>query len=156
MRKRLVPALVMLVIASAALAQTAASPVAKSAARNTVQPQSPSPTVAKPASGSTTKTARKTAAKGPAKKATRARHSAQDSTAKVAKETRTLQDIHIEGEIPVPQVLFITARDQRRFVDFQYQRYVKTSQEVGAQTAFPSRILVIGSQPTAQEKETRP
>ena len=71
-------------------------------------------------------------------------------------ETRTLQDIHIEGEIPVPQVLFITARDQRRFVDFQTRRYLKTSQEVGTQTAFPSRIVVIGSQPADAQKETRP
>lgn len=69
---------------------------------------------------------------------------------------RTLQDIHIEGEIPTPQVLFITARDQRRFVDFQTQRYLKTSQEVGEQTVFPSRIVVTGNRPADQPKETRP
>src|SRR5882672_5250818 len=44
---------------------------------------------------------------------------------------RTLEDIHIEGEIPVPQVLFITARDQRRFLQFQHRRYLKTSREIG-------------------------
>jgi hypothetical protein len=71
-------------------------------------------------------------------------------------ETRTLQDIHIEGEIPVPQVLFITARDQRRFVDFQHQRYLKTSQEVGLQTALPSRLVVTGSPQTDPTKENRP
>lgn len=69
---------------------------------------------------------------------------------------RTLQDIHIEGEIPVPQVLFITARDQRRFVEFQTQRYLKTSQQVGEQTAFPSRIVVTGAQAAAPAKETGP
>ncbi len=37
--------------------------------------------------------------------------------------SRRLEDIHIEGEIPVPQVLFITARDQRRYLEFQHRRY---------------------------------
>ena len=67
--------------------------------------------------------------------------------------TRTLQDIHIEGEIPVPQVLFITARDQRRFLDFQHRRYLRTSQQVGEQTALPSWIGVTGQQPTDARKE---
>ena len=66
---------------------------------------------------------------------------------------RTLQDIHIEGEIPVPQVLFITARDQRRFLDFQHRRYLRTSQQVGEQTALPSWIGVTGQQPTDERKE---
>lgn len=86
----------------------------------------------------------------PAKKAP-----AAGATAK-ATGPRTLQDIHIEGEIPTPQVLFITARDQRRFVDFQTQRYLRTSQEVGEQTVFPSRIVVTGNRPADQPKETRP
>ena len=67
---------------------------------------------------------------------------------------RTLQDIHIEGEIPVPQVLFITARDQRRFVDFQHRRYVQTSQEVGVQTIFPSEIALTSDAPAALPRET--
>lgn len=66
---------------------------------------------------------------------------------------RTLQDIHIEGEIPVPQVLFITARDQRRFLDFHHRRYLKTSQQVGEQTVLPSWIGVTGQQPTDAGKE---
>jgi len=55
---------------------------------------------------------------------------------------RTLDDIHIEGEIPVPQVLFITARDQRRFMEFQHHRYARTSLELGRGTAMPSRIVI--------------
>ena len=55
---------------------------------------------------------------------------------------RTLDDIHIEGEIPVPQVLFITTRDQRRFMGFQYRRYLRTSRKLGEDTAVPSRIIV--------------
>ncbi|HTK31958.1 MAG TPA: hypothetical protein VL332_08355 [Candidatus Saccharimonadaceae bacterium] len=69
--------------------------------------------------------------------------------AKAAKRTavtpatgpRTLGDVHIEGEIAAPQVLFITARDQRRFVEFQHHRYLSTSRELGARTAFPTRIV---------------
>ncbi len=53
---------------------------------------------------------------------------------------RTLDDIHIEGEIAVPQVLFITARDQRRFMDFHHHRYLRSSQQLGEATVLPSRI----------------
>jgi hypothetical protein len=67
---------------------------------------------------------------------------------------RKLQDIHIEGEIPVPQVLFITARDQRRFVDFQQRRYLRTSRELAEQTNFPSRISLVGSVSPEARKET--
>ena len=42
---------------------------------------------------------------------------------------RRLEDIHIEGEVPVPQVLFITARDQRRFLESHHERYLRTSRE---------------------------
>jgi hypothetical protein len=62
--------------------------------------------------------------------------------ARSAMSARTLDDIHIEGEIPVPQVLFITTRDQRRFVEFQHRRYLKTSQMIGEETLVPSRIIV--------------
>jgi hypothetical protein len=67
---------------------------------------------------------------------------------------RTLDDIHIEGEIPVPQVLFITARDQRRFMEFQHHRYARTSLELGRGTAMPSRI-VIPEPSTAERKENQ-
>ncbi|TMQ67214.1 MAG: hypothetical protein E6K78_05410 [Candidatus Eisenbacteria bacterium] len=66
---------------------------------------------------------------------------------------RTVEATHIEGEIPVPQVLFITARDQRRFVDFQHHRYLNTCLELGEQTAFPSRIAVVGNRPVEARKE---
>lgn len=106
-------------------------------------------------------TAAKTAAhakKPAAKKPVTRAKAARDTSATAAKATspRTLQDIHIEGEIPTPQVLFITARDQRRFVDFQTQRYLKTSKEVGDQTVFPSRIVVTGGRPADEPKEQKP
>jgi len=64
---------------------------------------------------------------------------------KGAASARTLEDIHIEGEIPVPQVLFITTRDQRRFVGFQHRRYLRTSRKIGEDTVVPSRIMVTGA-----------
>ena len=57
---------------------------------------------------------------------------------------RRLTDVHIEGEMPVPQVLFITARDQRRYVDFQHQRYLRDSRALGAATATPTRVTAAG------------
>lgn len=69
---------------------------------------------------------------------------------------RTLESIHIKGEIAVPQVLFITARDQRRFMDFQHRHYLKTSREVGERTVLPSRIAVTGNRPNDARKEIAP
>lgn len=94
-------------------------------------------------------TARRPAAP-PASKAasgTKATASAEpdDASARARGGPRTLEDIHIEGEIPVPQVLFITTRDQRRFVGFQHRRYQRTSRKIGEDTAVPSRILVTGT-----------
>jgi len=115
------------------------------------------PSVAKaPAKGSSVA---RTAAKGPSVAKAPAKGlpgaKAPAKTGPAAKEApRTLQDIHIEGEIPVPQVLFITARDQRRFLDLRHRRYLRTSQQVGEQTVFPSWIGVTGNHPTDARKET--
>jgi hypothetical protein len=60
-----------------------------------------------------------------------------------------LEDIHIEGEIPAPQVLFISARDQRRFMESHHRRYLKSSRELGEATPLPSRIVVTGRTPAS-------
>ena len=70
--------------------------------------------------------------------------------------SRRLEDIHIEGEIPVPQVLFITGRDQRRFLDFQHGRYLKSSVEVGQKAVYPSWITLVGLRPHEVRKEPMP
>jgi hypothetical protein len=83
-------------------------------------------------------------------------HTTADSLARPGSRVapRTLDDIHIEGEIPVPQVLFITARDQRRFMEFQHHRYTRTSLELGRGTAMPSRVVVPEPGPVlGKEKE---
>jgi hypothetical protein len=67
---------------------------------------------------------------------------------------RRLRDVHIEGEISVPQVLFITARDQRRFMDFQHHRYLQTSVQLGAATPLPRWVAVTHDAPNSPRKET--
>lgn len=66
---------------------------------------------------------------------------------------RTLSDVHIEGEIPVPQVLFITARDSRRTMDFQHHRYLKTSLQLGEATQVPTWVAVMNGSPVQSRKE---
>jgi len=69
---------------------------------------------------------------------------------------RRLEDVLIEGEIPVPQVLFITTRDQRRFIDFHHRRYLRTSLELGAATPLPVWSTVVTARPAEDRKETQP
>jgi hypothetical protein len=69
---------------------------------------------------------------------------------------RVLDDIRIEGEIPVPQVLFVTARDQRRFMEFQHHRYQITSLELGRATPGPSRLVVTSPSLTAPSSTPSP
>jgi len=76
-------------------------------------------------------------------------------TPRVRPGARTLEDIHIEGEIPVPQVLFITARDQRRFLEFQHGRYLRSSRKLGEDTALPSWIVVTGTRPAENGGSSR-
>jgi hypothetical protein len=79
--------------------------------------------------------------------------SAAPAKARTPELPRTLADVHIEGETPVPQVLFITARDQRRFADFQHHRYLKTSRQLGDPSVLPTWILV-NPNPTPSGKES--
>jgi hypothetical protein len=72
----------------------------------------------------------------------------------VAKErARRLEDVYIEGEIPVPQVLFVTGRDQRRFFDFQHRRYLQQSLEASGDAAAPTWVRVVGNRPISGRKE---
>jgi len=62
------------------------------------------------------------------------------------KGIRTLDEITIEGEIAVPQVLFITARDRQRYHDFLHRQYLRTARELGRETVFP-RAIGLGPRP---------
>ena len=72
----------------------------------------------------------------------------RDSSARTVAAPRRLEDIHIEGEIPAPQVLFITARDQRRFTKFHHRRYLKSSVQVGETTLLPTRVALTSQSTT--------
>ena len=57
-----------------------------------------------------------------------------------SKGIRTLDEITIEGEIAVPQVLFIMARERHRYLDRLHRRYLKSSVEIGRETKFPTQF----------------
>ena len=61
----------------------------------------------------------------------------------VAPVSRTLEAIRIEGEIDVPQVLFITARDYRRFRDGAPKKYQTTSADIAKTIPLPNRVRVV-------------
>jgi hypothetical protein len=114
------------------------------------------PAVAAPASARpATRTAPTTAHRNPAKPHAAAGATADSAAVAPGKASaRTLEDIHIEGEIPVPQVLYITAREQRRFMEFQHHRYIKSSRDVGAATAPPTRIVMSRAQTPPERSHT--
>jgi hypothetical protein len=63
------------------------------------------------------------------------------STVAAAKdEDRTLEAIQIEGEIAVPQVLFITSRDHPRFRDGLRERYHRTALDIAGEATWPRRL----------------
>ena len=66
---------------------------------------------------------------------------------------RRLDDIHIEGEIPVPQVLFVSAREQRRFLDFQQARWLRSARQLGESTPVPTTV-VRSTNPVTRAEET--
>ena len=58
-----------------------------------------------------------------------------------SKGIRTLDEITIEGEIAVPQVLFIMARERHRYHDRLHLLYLKSSLEIGNETVFPTELV---------------
>jgi hypothetical protein len=104
-------------------------------------------TAAEPKPGSASTAARKADAV--------AKPASTPTTAGQTTAPRTLDDIHIEGEIAVPQVLFITARDQRRILDFQHRRYLETSRQIGEGASFPTRIALLPNPTIETRKEIR-
>jgi hypothetical protein len=53
---------------------------------------------------------------------------------------RTLDEITIEGEIPLPQVLFIASREQPSYADLVHRTFVRSSADVGRATSLPVRV----------------
>ena len=81
---------------------------------------------------------------------------APDPAAQTKQSARRLEDIHIEGEVPVPQVLFITGRDQRRFLEFRHKEYQQSGVEVGRAAVLPSHFQLVGIPPSTVRKEIAP
>ena len=73
---------------------------------------------------------------------------------KGAKGVRTIDAINIEGEIAVPQVLFITSRDNRRYRDGLGKSFRMGTLDVTRSTVMPSRLCVAGkSEPESSKEE---
>lgn len=64
---------------------------------------------------------------------------------------RTLEAINIEGELTIPQVLFITSRDHPRHRDGLRERYRKSALEIGRETVFPRRFRTLAGHPQPQK-----
>jgi hypothetical protein len=58
---------------------------------------------------------------------------------------RTLSDIQIEGEVDMPQVQFITARERYRTHDFHHRRYIKSFEQIGRAYRSTRRVSIVGS-----------
>lgn len=57
-----------------------------------------------------------------------------------AQADRTLDEITIEGEIAVPQVLFISGRDQWRYTEFLEETFLPSGVELGGSLRVPSSV----------------
>jgi hypothetical protein len=55
---------------------------------------------------------------------------------------RTLDEILIEGEVAMPQVLFITAREPYRFADTAHRLYLVDSEDVRAFISYPFPLWI--------------
>src|SRR5215470_15510970 len=98
----------------------------------------------------------------PARSAVRARSSAthapaapSPSAASKSAGPRRLEDVKIEGEIPVPQVLFVTAREQRRLLACQHHRYLRSSRELAEGTPLPRWVTIPQGTPTPAPEPSR-
>ena len=114
----------------------------------------PAKSVAKPAAKSSKSSTKSKAKPASAQKAKSSATAA--STSARSAGPRRLEDIHIEGEVPVPQVLFITARDQRRFLESHHDLYLRTSRELGEATPLPARVVLTQGGKPATTPATAP
>ena len=98
-----------------------------------------------------------TSAAPPARKAAVADSTALKKSTGKAKATvpsvRTIDAINIEGEIAVPQVLFITSRDNRRYRDGLGKNFKLGTLDVARSVAMPSRLCVAGKSDPVSLKE---
>jgi len=113
--------------------------------------------IAEPAAAATSPAKGTGPAAAPGKRTTTKRTTGPTTApARTAGGPRRLEDIHIAGEIPAPQVLFITARDQRRFMGSKHRQYLRTAREVAEATPLPSTVIVTRPAPAADAPSSGP
>jgi hypothetical protein len=66
-------------------------------------------------------------------------------TERGSESVRTLETIKIEGEIAVPQVLFITGREFPRFRDGLGSTFLTNARDVARSLEYPARVRVVES-----------
>lgn len=71
--------------------------------------------------------------------------SAEPSNDARSEPVRTLETIKIEGEIAVPQVLFITGREFPRFRDGLGSTFLTNARDVARSLEYPARVRVVES-----------
>lgn len=75
--------------------------------------------------------------------------------AKPAPAERRLEDVHIEGELEVPRVTFITVRQPHRYKDFTRPASVRTSRRMADGAASPAWISPAPQPAPEARKENR-
>ncbi len=70
-----------------------------------------------------------------------------------APSVRTIDAINIEGEIAVPQVLFISSRDNRRYRDGMGKNFRMGTLDVARALTAPNRVCVAGKSGPESLKE---
>lgn len=66
------------------------------------------------------------------------------ATMAAAEPQRTLDEITIEGEVPLPQVLFISSRETPRYQDHLHRRFLPSSLQLALRTPLPLWLWVMG------------
>lgn len=69
--------------------------------------------------------------------------------------TRRLEDVHIEGELEVPRVTFITVRQPHRFTDYVRATSVRPARRMAADATLPAWIPAFTTAASDARKENR-
>lgn len=57
-----------------------------------------------------------------------------------AAQPRTLEEINIQGQVDMPEVLFISSRERIKTNEFHHRRYLKSAAQIAQVAAFPRRL----------------
>jgi hypothetical protein len=55
-------------------------------------------------------------------------------------QPRTLEEIAIEGQVDLPEVLFISSRERIKTNEFHHRRYLKSAARIAEAADFPRRL----------------